>query len=345
MVDTYKNIEGWLEDYYTGVENWRLLTHVKTDRWGRIGLHIQREIGDWRGLAGLTIPTKFLAGIQNIVTVKRINGESFPVWRQWVEHQGSYLDDLECGAKRYIDTFRDSMEEVLEQIATDMPGLPIPWFGVESLNETYACWDPSVITHSIPFDRAFIRALMGYPEVSPIVYCAAVGNIQLPEEDPDGQAWQDLVEMGHECEAANGCYGYHSYWFANPDESGLASHWPYLAGRWTEFDKYLSQHGNAVEVNWFFGECGAVGGRYTGGGYQLLPHDGWKSSQCYGGNWSRYEADLLEFNGRVQAWNATHNNRAFGGTVFTTTGGGYSWDSFEIGESEIERLKVILGCL
>jgi hypothetical protein len=265
------------------------------------------------------------------------------------------------------------MEALLERIARELPGLPKPWFGVESLNEIYACFDPSVATLSIPFDRQFIRAMSGYPEIAPLVYVAAVGNI-------DPSEYHLLEELFSECEAANGAAAYHPYWFANPNESGLREpHWEWLAGRWQPLDDYMTQRG--IKVHWAMGEMGAVGGYYvpdttsmaaisplgdvepivpratvnmgasdykpsrvfvTGNsGYVLLPGDGWRSPKCYGGNWARYEADLLEFNRREQVWNETHDNRCYGGTIFTT-GGGDQWRYFEMGEGEIDRLKAIL---
>ncbi len=288
--------------------------------------------------------------------------------------QGTFLEDKVTGAKRYVDTFRDSMERVLERIATEMPGLPKPWFGVESLNEIYACFDPSVLTLSIPFDRAFVQAMLQYtPEIAPCVYVAAVGNI-------DPSEYGHLLALARETETAGGAFSYHPYWFANQNESGLREpHWEWLAGRWQGLDDYLTQRG--IKVRWALGEMGAVGGHYvsdtremgrisplgdreplaprstinrgatdykpervfvTGNsGYVLLPGDGWRSSKCYGGNWARYEADLLEFNDRVQMWNETHDMRAYGGTIFTT-GGGDKWKWFEIGEQQIARLIAVL---
>jgi len=316
---------------------------------------------------------KFLAGIQNMRTVLQINPKAFPIWRQWVPDQGTFLTDSGSGATRYIDTFRDSMEEVIAQIAQDQPGLPKPWFGVESLNEIYACFDSSVQTLSIPFDRAFIRALAQYPEVSPIVYVAAVGNI-------DPSEYHTLLDLARECEAAKGAFGYHPYWFANATDTGLIEpHWRWLAGRWQYLDQFLTE--NCIKVRWALGEMGAVGGYFVrdtvemafisplgarlrtapratvnmgatddkpervfvsgNSGYVLMPCDGYKSPQCMGGDWPRYEADLLEFNRRLQVWNESHEYRAYGGTIFTT-GGGSKWKHFEIDASRIERLKEIL---
>ena len=375
MLDSYKNVEGWLEDYYEGVQSWRLVSPVPqpSEQQSKIGLHLQREVGDWRGLSQIVTPMKFLAGIENILTVLQLNNHSFPIWRQWVPDQGTFLQDQTNGASRYIDTFRDSMEALLERIAQQVPGLPKPWFGVESLNEIYACFDQSVVTLSIPFDRQFIRAMSGYPEVSPIVYVAAVGNI-------DPSEYHHLLDLAEECEAARGSFGYHPYWPANPNASLLREpDWQWLAGRWQPLDLFLTQRG--IRVRWALGEMGAVGGYYVpdtttmarisplgdrepvvpraplniwatdykptrafvsgNSGYVLLPTDGWKSSKCYGGNWARYESDLLEFNRRVMAWNETHEHRCYGGTIFTT-GGGDQWRYFEIGETEIDRLKAIL---
>jgi len=43
---------------------------------------------------------------------------------------------------------------------------------------------------------------------------------------------------------------------------------------------------------------------------------------------------LTEFSDRIKSWNARHDNRCLGGTLFTS--GGFTWDSFEIQEAEMQ---------
>jgi len=339
VLDPWRNEARWMP--LVEAESWRIVTHVPppVTQPARVGLHIQRSVGDPTAYVVATGgPIKFLAGIEDIISVKRARRDAFCVWRQWVPEQPIATPDKDRLMREYVNRFRDSMEHVCAVLSAD--GFVPPYFGVEGYNETYACWADS-IPDAIECDRSFIRALAGYP-VAPIVFCAAVGNIQLPSEDPNGTAWPHLAVLAMETQVAQGCFGLHTYWFANPSESGLEAHWPWLAGRWIQFDEYLvNQH--HIYVDWFFGECGAVGGRaLPGGGYELNAHSGWKDSQCYAGNWSRYVTDLVTFSDKVKTWNETHGNRAQGGTIFTTTGGGYGWDSFEIGPAEMRSLAAAL---
>ena len=318
-------------------QSWRIVEKVQPpphDQPARVGPHIQRTVGDPTGYVVATGgPIKYLEGIENIINVKRARPDAFCVWRQWVETQPIANPNKDAMMVGYVDRFRDSMEHVCAVLAAD--GFEPPFFGVEGFNETYACWADS-IPDAIECDRSLIRALAGYP-VAPIVFTAAVGNIQLPSEDPNGSAWPHLAILAHETEEAEGYFGLHTYWFANPNETGLVAHWPWLAGRWVEFDAYLVSQG--AHVGWFFGETGAVGGHANpGGGYTLNANAGWRHPSCYAGNWSRYLDDLVTFDALVKEWNDSHGNRSQGGTIFTTTGGGYGWDTFEIGPAEMQSL-------
>lgn len=126
-----------------------------------------------------------------------------------------------------------------------------------------------------------------------------------------------------------------SYWWANPNESGLDSWWPYHAGRWQEMDKVFVANG--IHVKWFSGECGAVG---SADGNTLNPGAGWRHSLCYNGNWRRYEDDIVEYQRRVREWNSLNNSRFVGATIFTTSGPG--WDDFEIRHTQMEALARVL---
>lgn len=370
-LDPWENVERPFN--FSDAQSWRLLTHVKPepppqDQPARVGLHLQSSVGDWRGFIQKTGgPVKMLNMWSELLQAKRV-GAVLPVLRQWVEEQPIGTPDKDALMRGYVDRFRSDMENVCDTLSRE--GYDEPYFGVEGYNETYACWAAS-LPDAIECDRSMIRALAGYP-VAPVVFCAAVGNPQLPSEDPDG-IWPYLLTLARETQAAGGLWGYHGYWFANPSESGLVEHWPYLAGRWALFDDYLTERG--VEVGWFSGETGAVGGAYVddkaevkslaseaamwpvanvyasdwkphavfvpgASGYILLPHHGWKSRECYGGNWSRYVTDAVTFGEMTKSWNDTHGNRMWGGTLFTS--GPWGWESFQIGPEEMRLLAEAL---
>ena len=341
-LDPYPGDHGEARKFYLSeAQSWRIIEIAvpPVDQPSRVGLHVQRTAGDPTGYVVATGgPIKYLEGMENIIGVKRARPDAFCVWRQYVSEQPIANPNKDAMMRQYVDRFRDSMDHICAVLAAD--GFEPPFFGVESFNETYACWAGS-IPDAIECDRAMIRALAGYP-VAPVVFTAAVGNIQLPSEDPNGTAWPHLATLAYETQAAQGYFGYHNYWYANPNETGLLSSWPWLAGRWQGFDDYLTNE--RIHVNWFFGETGAVGGYANpGGGYHLEPNSGWKHKNCYNGNWSRYLSDLVMLDELIKSWNNSHGNRAVGGTIFTTTGGGYGWDSFEIGPAEMQSLAGALS--
>jgi hypothetical protein len=129
-----------------------------------------------------------------------------------------------------------------------------------------------------------------------------------------------------------------SYWMANrEDPDALTRHWPYLAGRWEEIDKVLMSAG--VRVKWAFTEGGAVGGRVNpDGGFSLYPNDGWKANTCYGGDFTRYLADMRRFNELCAASVAGREGRVLGATLFTS-GIGTGWESFQLRGPEMDAMK------
>jgi len=128
--------------------------------------------------------------------------------------------------------------------------------------------------------------------------------------------------------------GYHNYWFANPNISGLTSWWEWHAGRWVYIDKYLVSRG--IHCKWYGGESGAVG---SPDGYSLLPNDGWMSGECYDGNWTRYFSDILECDRKIFEWNITHGDRYLGFVLFTTGANFTGWANFQIREAQMRDIK------
>jgi len=163
-----------------------------------------------------------------------------------------------------------------------------------------------------------------------VVFCAAVGN-------PHESEYELLVPLARKAMESDSLFGYHNYWFANPNESGLKHWWKYHAGRWTEMDKVFVQNG--VYVKWYGGESGAVG---SPDGYSLLPNDGWKSHECYGGNWGRYLTDITKINQTITNWNETHGNRYLGSVLFTTGEPYCGWPSFQLSGDEMRDIAEAL---
>lgn len=331
MLDPWRNIEGWLDEYYTGVDSWRLVTKMPEAvrrTFGHVGLHLQAMVPGVEEFTRELKPAvmKALVSMQDVIGLKRWSPDTAVVYRHVDNNQGPYLEDPDAlrGARKWVDTFRDSLYEVCNQLHHLEP----PYFYVESLNETYPSLNTSAVKRAADFDEAFCHALAetNLP-IAPVVYCAAVGN-------PHQTEYPLLVDMARACEAYGGLMGYHNYWFANPNVSGLTSWWEWHAGRWAYIDQYLVTRG--IHVKWYGGEAGAVG---SPDGYSLLPNDGWKSGECYRGDWSRYLSDILECDRRICEWNKTHGDRYLGFVLFTTGAGFTGWKSFQIQEAQMRDIK------
>jgi len=65
----------------------------------------------------------------------------------------------------------------------------------------------------------------------------------------------------------------------------------------------------------------------------LLPDSGWKNRDCYAGNWQRYKSDIVLYQSLIRPYNAAM-------TLFTTNGPG--WESFNIGQPQMEALAQVL---
>ena len=268
MLDPRKNLEGWLDEHYEGVQSWRLLTPVEIpepppppsprDTRGHIGLHLQTMEVGWDAFVRDLKPAscKVLASMQDVSGILRTSPDTVAIYR----HPGNGYDAVfgaptpEDGARVWVGYFRDSLHEVCDRLEQELPGIEPPYFYVESLNEVYATGDTSGLIRSRDVDMAFCDVLIeAEPRVAPVPFCAAVGN-------PGDWEFEMLVPLARKCEETGGLMGYHNYWYANPNESGLVQHWPYLAGRWAEMDKVFEAEG--IRVRWFGGESGAVGGEF-----------------------------------------------------------------------------------
>jgi len=410
MLDPLLNIEGWLDTQYEGVERWLLARKADPPPPPLPGmlnatLHLQTMSHSWEQYVAHAKPAacKVLASLQDALGVRRANPGTFPIVRLYDPHEFNFCFGYpntragqRAGARAFIRRYEDSMHDVADQLEREHPGLEAPYYGIECLNEGYATGGPHT-AQILLFEEAFADLTREIePRVAPVPFCAAVGN-------PGEWEFEQLIPLARATERANGFLGYHGYWFANPDETGMtAEHQPYLHGRWMEIDKVLVRAG--ITARWFLGESGAVGGRLIsdaaevralvgeparvcageagrllrspaerveplrpwaygyrpevfyvplaappgegegglGGGYKLLPHDGYLSPECYGGDLDRYIADACTFEALIDAWNLKHGSRCWGFAFFTTGEEYTGWPSFQFRWREMQALMAAL---
>jgi GH25 family lysozyme M1 (1,4-beta-N-acetylmuramidase) len=103
--------------------------------------------------------------------------------------------------------------------------------------------------------------------------------------------------------------------------------------RWMALDDMYKQ--NDIYVDWFFGEIGAVGycssssGGDDGNGRvgRFEPGWGWQHPDVCNGDLANYLKILDSWAAYVMAWNHKNDNRALGGTIFSS---GPGWPYFQI---------------
>lgn len=309
MLDPYKNVEGWVDEYYPGVESWRLIRPFDASplpvRGSLVSLHLQSLVEGALNFVARVEPS--VVKIFQLEVAKEIKARSpktLVVLRYFTGDQN--LDgDLQAAAQAYVRSFQDSLETNAEWIDF-----------VESYNETVCSNNAGSIRRAVEFDCHFADALMalGLP-VAPQLLNVAVGNPLESEVELLLPAVEQVIKYG-------GTLGYHAYGYA-PNGANLNDAWQYYAGRALEgWDPVFRAHG--LYPKYIFGECGAF----------ATCNDGWRALNCLNGDWPLYLDQLTEFSDRLKAWNAENNNRCLGGTLFTS--GGWGWASWEITRAEME---------
>lgn len=361
MYDPWKRVAGWLDEKYSGVESWRMIQPAEkpapTPDVPLIGLHLQAiEPGVFRAMPsraramlcggklratarwvkaatpwGLaTMQREYQATVEatvgyiatvkprvtkifqaeNAQAIKAVSPETLVILRYFTDEQN--LDgNLEQAAYKYVESFADTVRTHQKWID-----------GVESYNETVCSKNITSIMRAVEFDYYFPEALNHFElDVFPVLLNVAVGN---PYHE--GGEIELLLPAVRQAVRYGGALGYHGYWLYNDQVAGPGQDWKYFAGRWQEWDKVFAQHG--LQPRYIFGECGAF----------ASCNDGWRSGMCCSGDWELYQAQILEFQRRLVAWNATHGDRALGGTLFTTCPHWMNWESFRLTQTEMEKL-------
>jgi len=249
--------------------------------------------------------------------VKQVSPTTLTVMRSYVGHQ-----DMSPGnARRYVQSMLPDLKKYAPYVDF-----------LESYNETIAGGRTDEIKAAVRFDCEFADALAetGLP-IAPLLLTVPVGNPLDAEIELLLPAARKAVENG-------GALGYHAYWPANMSTCYLENGWDQYAGRWQQWDRVFVRHG--LYPLYILGEVGATGtpGRQANGSVPMLPHDGWRSDKCLGGNWSRHLDQIRRFQDRIRHWNTENFGRCLGATLFTTGPDYTGWQSYQIRKPQMESL-------
>ena len=315
MHDPYKNTVGWLDDYYPGVESWRLILPFESTpptppiSGSLVSLHLQQMVSGALDFVARVKPSVIkIFQLENAKAIKAASPNTKVVLRYFTGNQ-NLSGNLRTRAEEYVRSFRDSLITNAEWIDY-----------VESYNEEIPTNDVAKTMLAVEFDCHFADVLMelGLP-VAPQLLNVAVGN-----PSHEGGEIELMLPAVRKAIQYGGTLGYHAYGYA-PNKGNLNDAWQYYAGRALEgWDPVFCANG--LYPKYIFGECGAF----------ATCSSGWRSSECLKGDWPLYLAQLTEFSNRIKAWNATHGNRCLGGTLFTS--GGFNWPSWEITEIEMKDI-------
>lgn len=249
------------------------------------------------------------------------------VWRKYVgNEQGRIWEKptIRESARWYLDQYTAEIEAARSNMGLTLAQFLARPIAIESLNETIPTHNVPVLEDAVEFDVHFCDlAHERYGDaIWTVLLCGAVGNPHESEVPYLLPAAEIAYEWGD-------FLGYHCYWTARPGQSFLGEHWEYHAGRWTEWDAYFRSQG--VYPRYASGE-GGICYSPSPDGTSFDPSQGWKA--C--GSIEPYLEDIAFFNALARGWNQAHGNRFAGVTLFGY--GNWGWDSFELGDGEVQLL-------
>jgi hypothetical protein len=295
-----------------------------------IGLHSADSEEGWNEYIAKSKPTvvkRFSFGA--LAEAMDVEPKILGVFRRHVGDDGSWITQhpADEAARHLADLYQAEFEAYAKSKGVTVDYILEKYKPVlESYNETIPTYNPDHTRKAVAVDVAFSKEIHRRwgNKVSAGLLTVAVGNPHETEVVLLLPAVKQAVE--------NGDYiAYHSYWSANRERDWLEENWLYHAGRWTEWDKVFVKNG--YYPKYYLGEGGIC---YAHDGWTFQSSRGWKS--C--GDFPTYITQLLLFNDKVRAWNATHGNRCFGLTVFCY--GGWGWENFTFSYGDLKLLMAAL---
>jgi len=267
--------------------------------------------------------------VSGVIEVKKRQPEMMTVWRKFINavDTGQMLNSGRVGAQRLVDVYSADIN-AYSQSHGITPDVVLKYVDViESLNETVPSNNPNEINKAVEFDCYFSDAL--HTRYGTLVKAGllnvAVGN---PLES-EVELLLPCAKLSHE---VGDILGYHGYFASNEVQTYMFQGWKWHAGRWQEWDKVFTEHG--YYPTYYLGECGIV---YSPDGQWLNPQRGWKS--C--GSFENYIHQLEAFNNELTAWNALHQGRCYGGTVFIY--GAWGWPDYDFNPGDLALLTDAMG--
>jgi hypothetical protein len=293
---------------------------------------------------------KLVGGIEDSKRVKDACSTTLVDYRHVVRHQGQYIDTLNI--HDFLELFRPTLERHMQWVDV------FEGVNEEPPNAQLAAWSSALS------DEVYRR----YGEDCGVCLMnLAVGN---------GQP-QVLLPVAKAADRNGHWIGYHSYFPCHP---AYAEQWMEEVAEWYHmrhllyldpyfrafgaFPRYLETEGggvgadatvtiNAMSSPWpvFNEEWLAVknqplisadddASQGVGG---LDPAGGWRSEDCLNGDRDRYYRLLLRLREKVGEWNAEHNNRAEGCTLFTVGDDYVGWRNYKFWTDDINALSAVLA--
>ena len=304
-----------------------------------IGFHMQNSPPNWLdAVAKLPpgTPIKLVEGVQSAREVKATN-PALKVWFRHVADNQNVGGDLKQYARTFFNTFIDT--SFLQEAKY------VDW--IQELNE-YTGHGQTPAERAFWEDWAAAAAHVWWNEYrtrSPLSHIRLI--IGEPGIGNDlGVAFAQIADT-YDC-----LIGYHSYIpvhngqimplnAKHPDGSEI-NEWKYYSGRWATMDNTYRQHG--YYVDWVAGEGGPI--RDASPWYGALdPMGGWKHPECCSGHIDCYITALHHFLDLATTWNAQHNGRFKGMTLFTSgaPGSGPSWEHFDLRQPHMDTIAAFVA--
>jgi len=337
----YSELESFFNEYYPGVNLSRVNLYEEepdpiepptgsiphpTNNY--IGLHAGEPWSKWNSYITQGKPNVakcFSLGFA-LDTKRMALPGTLVVWRKFSDDYVDSVPPLYDNALKLVNYYDAEIQTAANNMGLSRDALLQQMDGIviESVNEKIPTFNVPQLQNVVEFDRIFCELVKQKfnGHLRPGILIAAIGN-------PYETEVQYMLPAVRAAIANNGLIGYHSYWTSNETDNGqwLVEKWPYHAGRWAEWDKVFNASGLYPE--YYFGEGGIV---YSTDGNNFNSGKGWRS--C--GNFDKYLEQIKTFNNKIIEWNATHNGRCYGLTVFHY--GNWGWDNFKLGDGDVDTL-------
>ena len=203
MYDPYKNVTGFLDDYYPGVESWRLIRPFEETppmpppiSGSLVSLHLQQMVPGVLDFVARVKPSVIkIFQLENARAIKAASPNTRVVLRYYTGNQ-NLSGNLRTRAEEYVRSFRDSLITNAEWIDY-----------VESYNEEIPTHDVAKTKLAVEFDCHFADVLMelGLP-VAPQLLNVAVGN-----PSHEGGEIELMLPAVEKAVQYNGALGYHCF--------------------------------------------------------------------------------------------------------------------------------------